>query len=148
MPTPEELLADATVEAPDATPGLNVLVEKYAELKARLDAVEALRKEVQQEFDALRKRHLPQVLSDQGLSSVRTPLGTLSLRHKSYARVAGGREAEARAWCLATDNEHLLTIQPTMLLGLLNYLVESGNVVPSFITVFTEETAVLTRKKE
>lgn len=148
MPTPEQLLADSSVEAPEATPGLVVLVERYAELKAQLDAIETHRKAVQQDFDDLRKRHLPGVLSDQGLTSVQTPLGTLSLRHKSYARVPKTREAEARAWCLSTDNEHLLTIQPTAVLGLLNYLVESGNVVPSFITVFTEETAVLTRKKE
>jgi len=148
MPTPEELAADATVEAYEATPGLTVLVVKYAELKAQLDAMEANRKEVQAEFDKLRKEYLPHALTDYGVTCARTPLGTVSVRTKTHASVPANRREEAREWLNAHSFAHMLTLEPAAALTVANALIGDGLPVPDFIRLFNEEVAVLTRKKE
>lgn len=151
MPTPEQLAADAEefIPAdPPATLGMTVLVERLVELKAQLDAIEMHRKEVQSDYDDLRKRYLPQVLSDKGLTSVRTPLGLLSLRYKTRASVPASRRDECRAWLLANDYGHLLTLEPAAALTLYNAFVADGEPYPDFIQTYHEGVAVLTRKKE
>jgi phage FluMu gp28-like protein len=148
MPTPEELAADATVEAYEATPGLTVLVVKYAELKAQLDAMETNRKEVQAEFDKLRKEYLPHALTDYGVTCARTPLGTVSVRTKTHASVPANRRDECREWCLAKGLGAFLTLEPTNAVSIAQDLIEHGQPVPDFIRLFNEEVAVLTRKKE
>lgn len=145
MPSVEELAADAAAEAPDASQGMTVLVEKMVELKAQLDAMETHRKAVQKEYDDLRKRLLPQVLGDQGLTSVKTPLGTLSVRYRSHATVPKDRQQECRDWCRANDCADLLTLEPTTAQWLVNSLITEGEPIPDFIRVFNEATAVLTR---
>jgi hypothetical protein len=148
-PTPEQLAADAAEEiTPGATvPGLADLVAQMATCKARLDELEEQRKALQSHYDDLRKHLVPERLQSSSLTRASFSIGTLSLRHKTYARIVKTREAEARAWCLSTGNEHLLVVQPTALLGLVNYLVGSGSAVPGFITMYTEEVAVLTTAK-
>jgi hypothetical protein len=148
MPTPEELATDATVEAYEATPGLTVLVSKYAELKSQLDAIEVHRKEVQAEFDKLRKEYLPHALTDYGVTSARTPLGTISVRTKTHAAVPANRRDEARRWLIESDYAHMLTLEPAAALTLANAFIADGDPVPDFIRLFHEEVAVLTRKKE
>jgi seryl-tRNA synthetase len=147
MPTPEELAADAAADAVEASPGLNVLVERMVDLKSQLDALEANRKEVQKDYDDLRKRLLPQVLGDQGWSNVKTPLGTLSLRTKTYASVPKEQRAEFWVWCHANGIMGL-AVEAAGVLSLYNALVERGEPVPDCIRTYHEETAVLTRKKE
>lgn len=148
MPTPEQLAADATVEAYEATPGLTVLVLKYAELKAQLDAMEANRKEVQAEFDKLRKEYLPHAMTDYGVTCARTPLGTVSVRTKTHASVPANRRDDARKWLIESDYGHLLNLEPAAALMLANAFIADGDPVPDFIRLFHEEVAVLTRKKE
>lgn len=146
MPTPEELAADAAAEVPEATLGLTVLVEKLAELKAQSDAAEAHAKSVKAEYDALRKKTLPQVMGDQGLSSVKTPLGTLSVRIRTYASVPANRREDARKWLIESDYAHMLTLEPAAALTLANAFIADGDPVPDFIRTYHEEVAVLTRK--
>src|SRR4051812_23041110 len=110
MPTPEELAADAFEEIPEASSGLNVLVSRLVELKAQLDATDAHRKAVQQDYDQLRKRLIPDALNDNGLAGAKTPLGTLSIRSRSWATVPAAKRDEARAWLTANGYAHMLTL--------------------------------------
>jgi hypothetical protein len=148
MPTPEELAADAAEDTPEATAGLLVLIEKMIDLKAQLDAIEEHQREVRAEYNVLRTRYLPQALGDRGLTSVKTPLGTLTIRSKIHASVRATHREDARLWLIANGYTHLLTLEPAAALTLANAFIADGDPVPSFITLFTEETAVLTRKKE
>lgn len=148
MPTPEELAADATEETPEASAGLNVLVSRMVELKAQLDAIDTHRKAVQQDYDQLRKRLIPDALNDNGLTGAKTPLGTLSIRSRSWATVPAARQHVAVGWCQGQGLDEFVGIEPSKALALYKALVADGRPIPDFINVFTEETAVLTRKKE
>lgn len=145
MPTPEELAADAEAEAPEATLGLVVLVEKLIELKAMSDAAESHAKSLKAEYDALRKKYLPQLMADRGLTAARTPLGTLSLRTKTYASVPKDQREAFWAWS-AANGFAVLAVEPSAALGIYNTLVERGEPVPDCIRTYQEEVAVLTRK--
>lgn len=149
MPTPEELAADIEAEiAPGmAVPGLTELVTQMAGLKSTLDGLELQLKDLQREYDALRKVTIPRVLHGAAITNARFFSGILSLRHKTYARVPKAREAEARRWFIDSDYAHLLTVQPTALRALVTQLVEGGQPVPDFIQMYTEEMAALTVHK-
>lgn len=144
MPSLEELAADAAAEAPDASRGTTVLVEKMVELKEQLDAIETHQKEVQREYDTLRKRILPQVMADQGWTSVKTSFGTLSMRTKTYASVPKDQREAFWTWCIA-NGFAVLAVEASAVLGIYNALVERGESVPDCIRTYHEEVAVLTR---
>lgn len=149
MPTPAELAADAESTIADAAqaPGLAALVEQLVELKASLDAIEEHRKEIQEQYDELRKRYIPEKLNELGLTGAKLPQGTLSMRHTMRASVPKERRGECREWCLTHGHEDLLTVHSSTILGLANELVEQGASVPEFISTYVEEVAVLTRSR-
>jgi len=145
MPTPEELLADALEETPEASSGLMVLVERMVELKGMVAAAEEHLRELRQDYNVVRLRYLPEALADNGLTRAKTSYGTLSLRTKTHASIPKDRRAEALQWLLAHGLGDVLTVEPKALQELVTDLMEAGRTVPDFIRVFTEEMVVLTR---
>lgn len=146
MPSAEELAADAALETPEATPGLTVLIERYVELKAQVEASEEHLRGLRQDYNLLRQRYLPEALADHGLSRVTTPYGTISVRSKIHASVPVAKRKEARRWLVDSEYAHLLVLEPSAALTLVNALIAAGDPIPDFIRVFTEEMAVLTTK--
>ena len=151
----DEMASDAQ-EATERAPTETVveLGREMADLKDRLDKVKAEKKELQEEYDLIRKRKLPEAMEAAGL---------VSDAGKGSFTLADGRKAhlrtEFRAYVRKADRERVYawlrdsgmgdliqeTVHHNTLTAFAREQTEEGNELPEEIQTYEDTVAVVTK---
>lgn len=157
---PDALAAAAA--APDVTPSaanaqqLAVLGDELESLRVRLDEIAAEKKLVQERFDDLRTRQLPELMralglaTEDGRGSFTLASGArISLRTDMYASVVKAKEPELFAWLRSNQLADMIreTVNPQTLRAFCRERAEEGTPLPPGVTTYTETSATLTRSR-
>jgi len=129
------------------------LAHKMRELSIQLDEANRVKKDLQSDYDMLRKSLIPQAMENEGISNVAvTGVGSLQLRSDLYVSIPSERKTEAFDWLIGTGHGGVIkaAVHPGTLKALLKDLLKEGADQPpeDVIKVTPYTMAVLVRKKK
>jgi len=126
------------------------LAKIMAKLSESIADLDAIRKEAQIEYDAIRKYALPDAMDNEGISNMNvTGVGRVHLRSDVYASIASGEQTAAFDWLRGTGHGGVIksTVHTGTLKSLMKTIIREGGDLPpeELIRVQPYNMAVLTR---
>ena len=129
------------------------LTRRMSELAERIDLLEQSKKEHQKEYDAIRKRYLPDAMADEGIENIRLEgVGAVSVRSDVYVTIPAESRDVAYDWLRGTGHGGIIkeTVHSSTLRATVKEMLRKGAVLPDpeVLKVTPFDIAVLTRKKK
>jgi len=156
----EELAADVAASPPAADPAVTAatllpLVDELLHLKDMLETVEEDKRQLNQRYDDIRKRLLPEAMAAAGLvgpdgkgSFSHASGAKIHLRAEVHAAVAKASEQAFFAWLRANNEGGLIkeTVPAQTIKKWAKDRLEEGQPLPPMVAAHLETTAVITNR--
>ncbi|MDQ6965268.1 MAG: hypothetical protein Q9M13_10160 [Mariprofundales bacterium] len=131
----------------------STIARKMKELSDRMEKYETVKKQLQKEYDAIRKTWLPQAMEDEGLTNMNIDgVGRVSLRSDIYVSIPAAARDTAYDWLRGTGHGGIIkqTVHAGTLRSTVKEMLRKGEVLPDHevLKVTPFDIAVLTKQKE